>query len=107
MNVVRSFDRSFFFSVQTSRVAGRLPFFRVEPEFDISKSDRNMSLLVARTEGKSEPPVPWETGRVDGRRIHFQLRLCGIDKCHRNRSTESQRETLQWITKDSGKRQEL
>ena len=30
-----------FFSVQTSRVAGRLPFFRVEPEFDIPKSHRN------------------------------------------------------------------
>ena len=40
-----------------------------------------MSLLVARTELKSEPPVPWETGRVNGRRIHFQLRLGGIDKC--------------------------
>ena len=96
-----------FFSVQTSRVAGRLPFFRVEPEFDIPSRTETVSLLVARTEGKSEPPVPWETGRVDGRRIHFQLRLCGINKCHRNRSTVSQRETFPWITKDSGKRQEL
>ena len=30
---------------------------------------------MARTEGKSEPPVPWETGRVNGRRIHFQLHV--------------------------------
>ena len=40
MNVVRSFDRKFFLC-SDFKVAGRLPFFRVEPEFDISKSHRN------------------------------------------------------------------
>ena len=60
MNVVHSFTESFF-SVQTSRVAGRLPFFRVEPEFDISKS--HVSLLVARTEGKVNHQF---LGRLEG-----------------------------------------
>ena len=97
-----------FFSVQTSRVARRLPFFfESSPSLTFPSRTETVSLLVARTEGKSEPPVPWKTGRVDGRRIHFQLPLCGIGKCHQNQSTASQRETLPWITKDSGKRQEL
>ena len=82
-------------------------FFESSPSLTFPSRTETVSLLVARTEGKSEPPVPWKTGRVDGRRLHFQLRLCGIDKCRRNRSTASLRETLLWSTKDSGKRQEL
>ena len=54
MQFVPSTESSF--SVQTSRVAGRLPFFRVEPEFEISTSHRNC--VSARTVGKGELPVP-------------------------------------------------
>ena len=58
------------FSVQTSRVASRLPFSELSPSLIMTFPSRTetVSLLVARSEGKSEPPVPWETGRVDGRR---------------------------------------
>ena len=69
-------------------------FSELSPSLTFPSRTETVSLLVAPTEGKSEPPVPWETGRVDSRRIYFQLRLSGIDKCHRNRSTASQRETL-------------
>ena len=61
-NVVRSFDRlGKFFSVQTSRVAGRLPFFRVQPEFDISKSHRNCV-----TPGCTNRRGMWTAGRLKG-----------------------------------------
>ena len=58
-----------------STLAGRLPFSESSPSLTFSSRTETVSLLVARTEGKSEPPVPWETGRIDGRRIHFQLHV--------------------------------
>ena len=73
------------FSVQTSRVAGRLPFFRVEPEFDIYKS-HSSGVAPGCTNRREKWTASSCMGTlVDGRRTHVQLRLCGIDKYHRNR----------------------
>ena len=102
MNVVRSFDRSFF-SVQTSRVAGRLPFFWVEPEFDISKSHRN-----GVAPGGTNRREKWTASSLGDRKGRWSpntlpaTRLTVRDRqvpgSHRNRSTACQSETLPWIT---------
>ena len=46
-----------------------------------------VSLLVARTEGNGELPVPGGDWEVDGRQLFVKVRLCLIDKCHRNQCT--------------------
>ena len=112
MNVVRSFDRSFF-SVQTSRVAGRLPFFRVEPEFDVFQVAQKLCRSWWHEQkGKVNRQF---LGRSEGSMVveytssytSLRDRSRQVPGSHRNRSTACQSETLPWITKDSGKRWEL
>ena len=103
------------FSVQTSRVAGRLLFHRIEHEASNSKSHRTYlcrSLMHEQSVkvGTSTASF-WERKRsmvaIVIKRQGLKQRLCSIDMCHWNRSAECQSETFARIANDSDRRQEL
>ena len=107
MNVGRSFDRSFF-SVQTSRVAGWLPFFPNRARvWHFQVAQKLCRSWWHEQKGKVNRQF---LGRPEGSMVaeytssYTSLRDRQVPGSHRNRSTACQSETLPWITKDSGKR---
>ena len=104
VNAVQSFDRELFLRLDFmgNWQASFFPI-RAPPNFTFPSRTETVLLLVAQTKGNGELRVPGGDWEVDRPKIYAKLRLCLIDKCHRNRSTACQSEIFPWITKDSDK----